>query len=51
MGLGVFFIVLSFFIKGWSNGANDAGNHPGPTLTDRGQEDGNVADPVNSTPG
>jgi POT family proton-dependent oligopeptide transporter len=50
MGLGVFFIVLSFFIKGWSNGANDAGNHPGPTLTDRGQEDGNIADPVNSTP-
>jgi POT family proton-dependent oligopeptide transporter len=51
MGLGVFFIVLSFFIKGWSNGANDAGNHPGPTLTDRGQEDGNIADPAHSTPG
>jgi POT family proton-dependent oligopeptide transporter len=51
MGLGVFFIVLSFFIKGWSNGANDAGNHPGPTLTDRGQEDGNIANPAHSTLG
>lgn len=48
---GVVFIVLSFLIKGWSNGVNDASNHPGPTLTDRGQEDGNVADPGHSTPG
>ncbi|CAN5293249.1 peptide MFS transporter [soil metagenome] len=51
MGLGVLFIVISVFIKGWSNGVNDVDNHPGPTLTDRGQEDGNIADPVNSTPG
>lgn len=48
MGIGVAFIVISFFIKGWSHGANDAGNHPGPTLTDRGMEDQNVAKPLNS---
>ncbi|QTN19501.1 MFS transporter [Brevundimonas sp. AJA228-03] len=48
---GGLFILASFFIKGWSNGANDASNHPGPTLTDRGQEDGNVAAPATSTPG
>lgn len=48
---GALFILASFFIKGWSNGANDASNHPGPTLTDRGQEDGNVAAPATSTPG
>ncbi|MBJ7446722.1 MAG: MFS transporter [Brevundimonas sp.] len=47
MGIGVAFIVISFFIKGWSHGANDAGNHPGPELTDRGQEDQNVAKPLN----
>jgi len=47
MGLGVAFIVISFFIKGWSNGANSAGNHPGPDLNDRGQEDQNVAQPLN----
>ena len=45
MGIGVAFIVISFFIKHWSHGANDPGNHPGPDLTDRGQEDGNVARP------
>jgi len=47
MGIGVGFIVISFFIKGWSNGANSAGNHPGPDLTDRGQEDQNIARPLN----
>ena len=47
---GVLFLIASFFIKGWSNGANDASNHPGPTLTDRGQEDGNIAAPTTSTP-
>ena len=47
MGIGVGFIVISFFIKGWSNGANNAGDHPGPALTDRGQEDQNVAQPLN----
>jgi POT family proton-dependent oligopeptide transporter len=50
VGIGVAFILISFLIKGWSHGANDADNHPGPTLTDRGQEDGNVARPEASTP-
>ncbi|GAA0868236.1 peptide MFS transporter [Brevundimonas basaltis] len=50
VGIGVAFILISFLIKGWSHGANDAGNHPGPTVTDRGQEDGNVARPGASTP-
>lgn len=48
---GVVFILLSFLIKGWSNGANDASNHPGPTLTEGGKEDGNIAAPQTSTPG
>ena len=47
MGIGVGFIVVSFFIKGWSHGANDAGNHPGPDANDRGQEDQNIAKPLN----
>lgn len=51
VGIGVAFILISFLIKGWSHGANDADNHPGPTVTDRGQEDGNVARPHTSTPG
>ncbi|WP_292063479.1 peptide MFS transporter [Brevundimonas sp. UBA7664] len=51
VGIGVGFILISFLIKGWSHGANDAENHPGPTLTDRGQEDGNVAKPDASTAG
>ncbi|WP_439477225.1 peptide MFS transporter [Brevundimonas sp.] len=51
VGIGIGFILISFLIKGWSHGANDAGNHPGPTLTDRGQEDGNVAKPETSTAG
>ena len=50
VGIGVAFILISFLIKGWSHGANDSGNHPGPTLTDRGQEDANVARPGASTP-
>jgi len=50
MGIGVAFIVVSHFIKGWSHGANDGDNHPGPALNDRGQEDGNVARPAASTP-
>ena len=50
VGIGVAFILISFLIKGWSHGANDAGNHPGPDLTDRGQEDGNVARPGARTP-
>jgi POT family proton-dependent oligopeptide transporter len=51
IGAGVLFLIASFFIKGWSNGANDGDNHPGPVLTDRGQEDGNVAAPKTSTVG
>ena len=50
-GIGVAFIVVSFFIKGWSHGANDGDGHPGPTLSDRGQEDGNIAAPRTSTTG
>ncbi|CAN7278653.1 peptide MFS transporter [Brevundimonas sp. LjRoot202] len=49
VGIGVGFILISFLIKGWSHGANDADNHPGPSVTDRGQEDGNVARPGDST--
>lgn len=30
MGIGVGFIVISFFIKGWANGANDPGGHAQP---------------------
>ncbi|WP_313014890.1 oligopeptide:H+ symporter [Brevundimonas sp.] len=51
MGIGVAFIVISFFIKGWSHGAKSGGDHPGPALNDRGQEDGNVAAPRTSTVG
>ena len=51
VGIGVAFILISFLIKGWSHGANDSGNHPGPSVTDRGQEDGNVARPESSTAG
>ncbi|MGH6966368.1 MAG: peptide MFS transporter [Phenylobacterium sp.] len=37
VGVGVLFIAVSFFIKGWANGANDASGHAqpepiGPTL-------------------
>ena len=51
VGIGVAFILISFFIKGWSHGANDGDNHPGADVTDRGQEDGNVARPRTSTAG
>lgn len=49
VGIGVGFIIISFFISKWSHGANDAGNHPGPALTDSGREDGNVARPEATT--
>ena len=45
VGIGIGFIVISFFISKWSHGANDAGNHPGPAVTDAGREDGNIARP------
>jgi POT family proton-dependent oligopeptide transporter len=32
MGIGVGFIVLSFFIKGWAHGANEPEGHPKPDL-------------------
>ncbi|RZJ90757.1 MAG: MFS transporter, partial [Brevundimonas sp.] len=51
VGIGVFFLVISLFIAKWSNGANDAGNHPGPVITDGGKEDGNIAKPGESTVG
>jgi POT family proton-dependent oligopeptide transporter len=51
VGIGVAFIIASFFIAKWSNGVNDPSNHPGPSLTDRGGEDGNVARPSASTIG
>jgi len=50
IGIGVAFILLSFFIKGWAHGVNDPDNHPGPDLTDRGQEDRNVANPAPTQP-
>jgi POT family proton-dependent oligopeptide transporter len=50
MGCGVVFILLSFFIKGWAHGVNDPDNHPGPDVTDRGQEDRNPANPEPSAP-
>ncbi len=51
VGIGVGFIVASFFIAKWSNGVNDPDNHPGPSLTDAGREDGNVARPNATTTG
>ena len=51
VGIGIGFIVLSFFISKWSNGVNEPGNHPGPELTDAGREDGNVARPNATTTG
>jgi POT family proton-dependent oligopeptide transporter len=48
---GAVFIVLSFLIKGWSHGANDASNHPGPSVTDRGREDGDIARPAGTPVG
>ncbi|MGZ8369536.1 MAG: peptide MFS transporter [Caulobacteraceae bacterium] len=49
MGIGVAFILVSPLIKHWAHGADDT-NHPGPDVTDRGMEDGNVAAPHTSTP-
>ena len=49
VGIGVAFIVLSFIISKWSNGVNNADNHPGPTVTEGGKEDGNIARPADST--
>jgi len=51
IGIGVSFILVSFFISKWSNGVNDPDNHPGPALTDGGREDGNVARPGATTLG
>ena len=51
VGIGVGFIVASFFIAKWSNGVNDPNNHPGPSVTEGGHEDGNVARPGASTTG
>ncbi|WP_421730509.1 peptide MFS transporter [Brevundimonas sp.] len=51
IGIGVAFILVSFFISKWSNGVNDPDNHPGPTLADAGREDGNVARPGATTLG
>ncbi len=51
VGIGIGFIVISFFIAKWSNGVNEPGNHPGPDLTDAGREDGNVARPNATTTG
>jgi len=30
MGIGVFFVVISFLIKGWAHGVNDPASHPQP---------------------
>jgi POT family proton-dependent oligopeptide transporter len=44
VGIGVAFILISFLIKGWAH-ATGGDNHPGPSLTDRGQEDRSVTNP------
>ena len=44
VGIGIGFILISFLIKGWAH-AVGGDNHPGPSLTDRGQEDANIARP------
>ena len=51
VGIGVAFILASFVIAKWSNGVNDPNNHPGPSVTDAGREDGNVARPDATTTG
>ena len=51
VGIGVAFILASVVIAKWSNGVNDPDNHPGPSLTDAGREDGNVARPDATTTG
>lgn len=44
VGIGIGFILISFLIKGWAH-ATGGDNHPGPSLTDRGQEDRSVTNP------
>ncbi|MFT4913486.1 MAG: POT family proton-dependent oligopeptide transporter [Brevundimonas sp.] len=44
VGIGIAFILISFLIKGWAH-ATGGDNHPGPSLTDRGQEDRSVTNP------
>jgi POT family proton-dependent oligopeptide transporter len=44
VGIGIGFILISFLIKGWAH-ATGGDNHPGPVLTDRGQEDRSVTNP------
>lgn len=45
VGIGIGFILISFLIKGWAHATTGGDNHPGPSLTDRGQEDANIARP------
>ena len=45
VGIGIAFILISFLIKGWAHATGDDDNHPGPVLTDRGQEDRSVTNP------
>ena len=45
VGIGIGFIVISFLIKGWAHANHEGDNHPGPSLTDRGQEDRSVTTP------
>jgi len=45
VGIGLGFIVISFLIKGWAHANIGGDNHPGPSLTDRGQEDRSVTNP------
>lgn len=42
LACGVAFILISFFIKHWAHGADDAHPGPGPIATDRMQEDRSV---------
>lgn len=45
VGIGLAFILISFLIKGWAHATTGGDNHPGPSLTDRGQEDRSVTNP------
>lgn len=50
VGIGIGFILISFVIGKWTHeGKGD--DHPGPALTDRGEEDGNIARPGQSVVG
>lgn len=51
VGIGVGFILISFLIGKWTHEGKDGDNHPGPVLTDRGEEDGNIARPGQSVVG